>query len=753
MSKHLLNFTELDEKEAMEKLTELRDLVLKGESDRTKRVERFVENNDIWLNNIWSEDDLAFFDSLDITPYEFPVQRPLINNLITRQRRNPVSFDIVPTDLHSYKRQRKGREQFVAEEMAKENSAFVTPEDAGEFYDKYADDEYAKAASVYLHNIRHESKATRVDTAVFQQGLISGLDFWKATYSKKFNRSGSVEISRRPQNAIFYDESSVESDLSDVEFIGEVHRMYKQNLVLQYPDKQEEIEEYFSYYTNRKRRTYSREQEDWKFFYDFRFDHAIRSRLHVAEIYFLETEARIEVIDNNTQETKIVEFEITEDEVYDKLMSMMLLELQDEAVNNPQVAESLQGDDVRETIMQMVEERYTIQETIEPVWYKAVFSYNALFEYKRTELPHNSHPYFPFFAQFTEGEFRGILDDIKDVIISINKALAFRELMMAHGAKNVLIVDERAIAASGYSIDKIAESWTSVGSIIALKLKTGQRMGDVFQNVNTVGDALPAINALLADLDNRLYQISGVNLAQLGVVERETTGIGFRDQVRQGEANNGMIYDNFYAALECFYGEKVVPLVVELMRIRKDSVIRQIGDEYSPWLEVDLEENYDLFESAIRNGTYNTVVKPKTDSAQLQEERSARYMEMAMAGLMDPEIAIEFSADPDRHKILKKMREKELERVRRQAFGQFSFQEFMQLAAQSNLPAEAIEELVDKMKKAQIERQASNPLEGEQIQRRQGGQGAQAAPAIGQAATESARINNMERAVNYRQTE
>jgi len=750
MSTYQLNFTELEDKEAVAKLSELRDMVLRGESDRSKRSDRYVENTDLWLNNIWSDDDLAFFDDLDMVPYEYPVQRPLINNLITQQRETEIGFEIVPTDLYSYKRQREGRDKFMAEEMAKENSAFTTAEEAGEFYDKYADDEYARAASIYLHNIRHESKGKDVDTTVFQQGLVTGMDVWKAVYSKKYNREGSIEITRRPQNAIFYDESSVEKDFSDVEFIGEVHRLYKSQLTVQYPEHKEKIEEYFQFYTNKKRTNLTREMQDWKYFYEFDYNYTVNSRVKVAEMYILETEERIQVTDTETGDTRIVEYGIEEDAVVDQLMSMVLIELQSDEGIAPQLQEAVQTGAIKEQVAQIVQERFEITTVMEPVWFKAVFTYNALFEYKRSELPHNSHPYMPYFAQYTEGEFRGIMDDIKDIIININKTLAFRDLMMAHSAKNVLVVDEDTLAKSGYDLDEISSNWTSIGSIIALKLKPGKRLQDVVQTFSSVGDTLPAINNVLADLDNRLYQISGVNLAQLGIQQRETTASGFRDQIKQGQTNNGLIYHNFYSALEDFYNHKVVPLVVEYMKMKPKHVLRRIGEEYEPWLEVELEEDFDLFASAIRSGQFNTLVKPKTDNAQIQQERAAQYMEMAMAGLLDPEIAIEFSNDPNRHRILRRMKEKELERIQRQAYSQFSFQEFMQIAAESGLPMDAIEELLDKMKREKA-KQMSQDNSGEQIQRRQGGQGAQAAPAIRSAASETQRLVQIDAQANLNQ--
>jgi hypothetical protein len=164
------------------------------------------------------------------------------------------------------------------------------------------------------------------------------------------------------------------------------------------------------------------------------------------------------------------------------------------------------------------------------------------------------------------------------------------------------------------------------------------------------------INNVLQDLDNRLYQISGVNLAQLGVVERETTSSGYRMQVAEGEANNGLLYDNFIRSMEGFYKTKVVPLVTWLIKNKNMSVVRAIGEDKATWLKVDIGEEFDMFDTAVRSGEFTLALKPVNDNVQLEEERSAKLMEMAIAGMVDPEVAIEFSANPNKLKILKRLK-------------------------------------------------------------------------------------------------
>lgn len=717
--KPILNLTELDDSQASETLERLRDLFLQGESNRLERLEKDEKNNRLFNNEIWTPEDLSFFEKLDITPYQFAVQRPLINNLVARQRRQPFTFDVVPRDIQSYERARKGRDEFVQNNIDEFNSI----EEAEKYYDEYADDEYTKAVSAMLQNTRYESKAKYTESTNFQQGLVSGLDFLKCIYSRKYNREGGIEITRRPQRAMIYDESSVEYDLSDIEYIGEVHLLYKTQLINQYPDYKEEIEEYYKNYTTLDRREISRLDKQWKNFYQFTYGENRHSdKATIAELWYLESEERFKIIDQELKEEHIAIYGLSEEDILDSLKTKLVLELQEKVEQGDAEAENiLMQEDIESHIDTLVQERFLINTTYEPIWYKAVFSFNALLEYERSPLPHGCHPYTPFFAQFSEGNFRGIMEDISDVIIAINKALAFRELMMAHGAKGLVVVDESTLIQSGYEIDDIADAWSRIGSVIALKLKAGKRINDVFQSITTVGQGLEAINAVLADLDNRLYTISGVNLAQLGIVQRETPAAGYQMQLAEGEANNGLIFDNFVRSLETFYNDKVVPLVVQYMKLKKTSVIRMLGEKRSPWLEIDFDERFELFEQAVRKGEYNTVITPREDNPRIGAERAARYMQMAMAGMIHPEVALEFSDDPDRFKIIKRNKEKMRQSADEQAAMQVSMQMIQQIMMESGVNVETAQEIVRKLHLSKIKEMAEE--KGKQNQQAAGAMG------------------------------
>lgn len=715
-----INNTNLDDKAALTLTERLRDLIKRGEYERTQDVAKANRFRDIFQNKIWSDEEKAFFESLNASPYQFAVQRPLINNLISRQRNRRFTFDIVPTDINAYKRQRRGRDEFVEKHFEE----FDSVQEAQNYYDHYADDEYARGITAFLHNVRAESKAKYVESETFENGLITGVDFLKCIYSKKNNREGGIEITRRPINAVVYDRSTVDYDLKGCSYIGEVHRLTKEQLQKIYPEKFDEIEELYQEYSAMGKTTLSTKFKDWEFLYNFdRGEDKQDGRIAVAEIWYEDLEDRFVVSDLENDTQRIVKYEFDEEGIRDNLMTQVLLELREKAGEDEAIAELLQSDEVEQYITDIVDTRFEISTTKEPIFYKSIFTWNALFEHQRSPLPTGSHPYMPFYASYNEGDYRGLIEDIADVIVAINKTLAFRDLMMAHGAKGLVVIDHDTLVKSGYSPEDVADQWTELGGMLILKLKPGRRIQDVFDTVTTIGQGLAEINNVLADLDNRLYLISGVNLAQLGVMERQTAASGYRQQLAEGEANNGLIFDNFIRTLECFYNDKVVPLLVHYMKVKKPYVLRLLGDEFSPWIEINYDEEFDLFEQAIRAGEFATVLVPKEDNPRINAERSARYMEFAMAGFIDPDVALEFSDDPNRFKIIKRNKELSRKRVVEQTKNMVDMQMLQQMFVEDlGLSATQALEMMEKLKTTKMleEIQQLNAQKGKQKQFAQG---------------------------------
>lgn len=721
---NFLNITELDDKQAEEKVTTYRQMLYNAEEHHNDRLSRAERNFEIFKNKIWDDDDLKFFEDMGMTPYQFSVARPLINNLIARQRNRRFTFEIAPRDTAAYRRYEQGKQMYIQENLHLFNSV----QEAEEFYNEYADDEYANMINALLQNVRYESKAKRKESECFQSGLVTGGDFMKATMSRRNNTSGSVLIERKSQRQIIYDPTAIEFDLSDAEYIAEVHSIYVHELKEFYPEFAEDIEQKYKMYSNEKRNRLAVTSEGWKEWFDFN-NPSVGVKLKVVEMWHKQMEKRLMLIDKQTNEKRLLLPGVTLEDVVDQKAAEML----QMAVESGQVDLSQDDGQIQQMILQQVNERYDVDPVQEAIWYKCVFSMDALFEYKRSPYPHNCHPYMPFWAQHADGYANGLIDDIHDIILALNKGLSFREMLMAHSAKGMIIIDEKAMADSGYSVNDIADAYTQIGSVLAIKPKPGRNVGDIIQQFTTVGDGIAAVNSVIADYDNRLYQISGVNLAQMGMTQGETPASRYRMQISEGENNNALIFDNFVMSMEQFYNDKVVPLVVEMARTQKEQIVRMLGDNVKPWVQIDLDPDEGLYDNMLRAGLFSCVLVPSEDNPQLDEARSAKYMELAMAGALPLEVALKYSNDPNRHNMIREIKHFKHQQMLEQAKNQVDVQQIMQVMMQQGVDSQTADEIIRKVR-----------LQNSQQQNQSQQAGAPGTKAISEAAAQPQRLQTIE---------
>lgn len=708
---NFVNLAGVEDDEARAIISKLTDLVKKGENYQEERLSKAERAMQVWKGDLWSDEDKAFFESFDMTPYEFRVHRPILNTLITRQRNRKFKFSIVPTDPFSYKRYREGLEEFLEKHANEYNS--VT--EAEKHYLHYADDEYANVLTGIIHNSRRICKASRKESEMFEEGIITGMSFLKATYGRKYEVEGGIEIEKIAQRAIIYDEASVDYDMDDIEFIAQVHRLYVNDLLVMFPEGGEQIEELFQQYTNLNTSDFQVVNKDYGTYYTYDDDNRELERLQVkvVEMWYRDIEDRIMVEDTKTKESRLVKYGLSKEDVFEQLRVMTLEEMIEGAGDVDQ-ADFLDDPNLEDRVSEEVANRYVLRDSQELIWRKAMFTQHGLFQFQRSELPHGSHPFSRYVPQFTDGYSSSIMDDIIDIIVSINKALAIRELMMAHGAKNLVIVDMKTLEESGYEISDFAEHYTQIGGVLALKLKPGKRLSDVILPVTTIGQGLAEINNILADYDNRLYAISGVNLAQMGYSQGETPATRYNQQLAQGEENNGLIFDNFFNTLEHAY-TKMTSLAGELAQVKRGQVIRVLGDSANPWIEIPDSEDFDVFVDNVRIGKSALVVTPVRENPQMETMMSAKLFELAGVGQIPIDVAFQYSNFPDRHKIIKDIRSAKSEENRRLAMNQVDIQTVQQMMVEMGMEPEAIEEALTKMRKSayqQFMQQQQQPQSG-----------------------------------------
>jgi len=704
-----INFTDLPDDEAMDLVNQWTERINQAEIELSDEYDTGERMLNLHKNAVWQEDDIEFFESFDATPIEFSVARPLINNLISKQRARRFEYEFVPLDIHSTDR----KEQYVDTFVEKNIDLFNSIEEARDFYAKHADDKYAQMVSGLLTKLRDINGTKWKESDCFEGGAITGADFLKVDLDK-YGRPVPV---RRGLNRMIWDTNSIEYDLSDVEFIGDKVRWYESDIVKAFPDHAEQIREQFEFYTNKRHRNRFEPHQRWRNWW--RFDDQDTMQLKVMDLYYRDVEERILITDTETGDEQYAPPEMTEDKVLDALAIKMFNDIQQE-VEGTSDEELLLGDDARERVLAMVDQRFELNVDYLPVWFQMVFAFNSLFLHQRSPYPFDTHPYGPFFPQHNDGFFNGFLEDIEDIIVALNKALAIRELMMAHSAKGMLVVDQKVLDDSDLDVTDIADEYTRIGGMLVLKLKYNRSINDVMTQINTVGEGIPAINNIIADYDNRLFRVSGVNLAQLGVTQSETPASRFKMQIEQGETTNGLIFDNFVRALESFYKKKMVPSVVDYAKENPQAVSRLIGKEMGQFAQTNFDEQVDfaLFESGIKSGEFSFTLRPKSEDHQANDQFEDRMMELAFGGAVPLEIALEFSSHPNRFDIIRRLKEFRREQMRDQLQNSVDIQRLQEILLNDpNMTAENADKII-KQARLQAER-ARQEQQNEQPQGRQ----------------------------------
>lgn len=702
-----LNFTDKDHTTATKLHEELRTYVELGEQYRTKRLERGQRAEDLRNGKIWNDKDLAFFDSLDVTPYEINIHRPLFNTIVEAQREQKIRFRVAPKDVHAHHRYEGGKQEFV-NSMAHD---FNSPEEAAEYFDENLDDEFGIMLSALMMDSRETSNGDDAENEVFDDGAIGGMGVLKGEYSTKYDREIGINISSVPQNAVIYDEArSKNYECDDITFIGEIHDYYPEDLIEEYPGKADDIEATYRHLIE-NRRTFQgngKSNKQWKDWYQFSRGAGLNEelRIKVADLWTRHTEPKIRAIDKETNKIKVAKHGVEIEQVIDRLLKLMTEELFKDVRSDPNFQpedlEMFSDPNLKPGLLDMIDQRYEFEEIYEPVWYKSVFTFNGLFEHSRSPYPHNGHPYTFYFSQYHHGYFRGMAEDVVDAILGFNKAIGFQELMMAHGAKNVLLVDEDTLIDNDINKEDIADEWTRIGSVIALKLKPGYRLPDVVQSVNTVGQGIQALDRVIERYQRLINEVLGVIPEQLGASSADAPTSRYSMQVQQGIGNNGLIFKNFYRSLKNFY-KKILTMEVELLKVRKNRVVKLLGEEYkhyyqSNFLNVEWSEDFQMFEETLHTGQYGLTVVPVEDNPQLGAAREGMLMEMGGQGAIPIELAFKYSNWDKRHKFVKDLRNAKREQFVEQLQNQVDVNQLAEIMASEGYSGDTADRILKKVR-------------------------------------------------------
>jgi len=290
---------------------------------------------------------------------------------------------------------------------------------------------------------------------------------------------------------------------------------------------------------------------------------------------------------------------------------------------------------------------------------------------------------------------------VLDVIIAYNKAVAFRELMMAHGAKNVLLVDEDMLADNDIKKEDIADQWTRIGSVIALHLKPGTRMSDVAVPVNTVGSQMEFTSTIIQHYSELMYEITGITPAQLGNTNAEDSATKYNEIIKQGKGNNGLIFRNFHRTLELLY-KKIMSMEVMQLKAKRQRVIPLLGDEYkyffnSNFLNVEWNDDFETFEYTLRDGLYGFELVPEEDNPHVNNAREGYLMELGANQVIPIELAFKYSTWSKRHQFIRDLHKQQQRQMLRQIDMSVDVQELRVMMAKYGIDSETAQKMLDEI--------------------------------------------------------
>lgn len=721
--RRFINRTHYSESEAKRIIEQLRRYVLEGEQSAVDRLTKAEKGRNLVTGKIWNDNDRSFFEALDITEYTINIQRPIFNTLKEEQEAMKLTFRVAPKDLNSYHRYVEGREKY-AEEHAEQHGSY---QQALEYYDENVDDEYAIMLSALMADTRDTCQGRYEEADAFSGGVDTGTHFLKADWSTKFDRSGGIAIQAVPQNAMIWDEArSTRYNLDDILYIGEVMELYPDELARLIPDAAEEIIAEYDWMVRNRGVTNRMDNQDWKSWY--RYEPSQRNtsmKIKVAQLWIRTNEDRIRVTDTQTNESHTAAYGTTPEQIFDNLITRQAEEVFEQAIANPETTTNdlqyMGTEEFKQELADSVFDRYIIEEYPDEIWYKTLFTFNGLFEYGRSPYPHGKHPFAAYFAQFSEGYVTGVGEDIYDIFIAYQKAFMFRELMMAHGAKNLLLVDQNTLDDNNLKKEDIAEQWTQIGQVIALKLKPDTRMQDIAMTLNTVGNQGDYIDRIIAQYALLIKEVAGVTPEQMGYSPGETAKGKYDEQLRQARGNNGIIYKNWLRTLKYLY-TKVMSLEIELLKARKSRVIRLLGTEYENWstskfAKVEWNDEMELFEENIRMGFVGLTLVTDTDTAQLNASREAMLFEMAQVNpqAVPFEVAMKYSTHPKRHQIVRDIQQAKERAFRQELANQIQIDQLYEIMLSMGVDIEVAKSVQTKAQLAAEEklRSSQNPMAGQ----------------------------------------
>lgn len=306
-----------------------------------------------------------------------------------------------------------------------------------------------------LHTSLDRNKTKELDVRVFEEFLISGAFAWKTSYGMidKINREDVINDPVHPAR-MFFNTGLTDIRLKELHTVGEFMDTEIDDLVAMFAENEadkEKIKEWYRHHDGDRSGFLSTEQQGPDSIDDDSFYlSSDPNKCRVFEVWQQKLELVTIVHDKHTAEW----YETEED--------IETLEMQ----NEMRKAEALAAG-VPEENLEFLEMEIT--QDYQKVWYFWFLTpFGQILKHGKTPYNHEDHPYTIGLYPLIDGKIFGLVHDIIDQQISINRLITLLDFMIGSSAKGVLLFPEEMLP-DGYTMDDISDEWSRHNGVIAFK--------------------------------------------------------------------------------------------------------------------------------------------------------------------------------------------------------------------------------------------------------------------------------------------
>lgn len=391
------------------------------------------------------------------------------------------------------------------------------------------DDEAAEMLTIALRQIRRINQMQALEADNFQEHLIGGKSAFKIGFKhiSRYERP-DVHIEPVPPYRLFYNTDLKDRRLEDLRIVGMLHDMTMEELIAAFaPQDRQRARQIERHYGASQEQAYQMtgsrgfaEADGTNFFMPHEPGLA-----RVIEVW--RKEMRWVQIAHDPEEGRMFRMEgLSEQEVAQE--------------NERRQREGLRPLDVQE--------RYA--ETW--VGYYLTPSGHILWQ-GETPYAHNEHPFVIGFAEFIDGEVRGLVDDLIDQQRLYNRMISVLDLSMSTAARGVLMIPEEMIP-EDTSEHEFAEQWTKVNGVVVYQASPdgGQELHPQHRPEQVYENAIPTgAFEWLASMKQDIEDVSGVTGPVMGQTPKSGTPAAlFQQQVLQANINNLSFFETYMETIQ-----------------------------------------------------------------------------------------------------------------------------------------------------------------------------------------------------------